>query len=175
MRVVAHLQDNCRIACNEIQRINSIHHHLSNNASPTLISSFVPPNLGNCSSLFNDSQVFKTKKPQNVQKSADRLFFFNVAKISHISLLFMTQHWMQIDAFIDYWLSGMRQALTRVVRFILCLDTRRIYALLLAIEIYVSLNYDQRQLTIAQFMLKPLQFGIPCLLNSDILILSLIQ
>ena len=48
-----------------------------------------------------------------------------------------------------------------------------IYAHLLIKEFYVSLNCEQRHLGIAHFLLQPPQYGILCLRNLDILILSI--
>ena len=51
MRIDAHVQDICRKVYIDIQRISSIHHILSIDATKTLLCAFVLPKLDYCNSL----------------------------------------------------------------------------------------------------------------------------
>ena len=58
MRNDAHVQDICRKVYIDIQRISSIRHLLSIDATKTLLSAFVLPKLYYCKSLFYGSPMY---------------------------------------------------------------------------------------------------------------------
>ena len=81
IRIDTHVQDICRKVYIAIQRISSIH-HLSIDASNTLLSAFVLPKLDYCNSLFYGSP--RLERLQKVQNLAARLFF-KCCKKSHFT------------------------------------------------------------------------------------------
>ena len=68
-----HVMSICRSAYAELQRINSIHHLLTVNATKTLLSAFVLSKLDYCNFLLCGSPQFILGKLQRVQNSATRL------------------------------------------------------------------------------------------------------
>ena len=104
MRIDAHVQDTCRKAYVDIQRISSICHLLSIDATKTLLSAFVLPKLDYCNSIFHGSPMYMLERLQKVQNSAARLIF-PCRKQNHISPLLMSLHWLPINARIEYKLS----------------------------------------------------------------------
>ena len=58
MIIDKHVQDICRKAYVEIQRISSIRHLLSIDATKTLLSAFVQPKLDYCNSPFHGSPMY---------------------------------------------------------------------------------------------------------------------
>ena len=104
MRTEAHIQDICRKAYIDIRRISSIRRLLTNVATKTLLSAFVPPKLDNCNSLFYGNPMYMLERLQKVQNSAARLIF-QCRKQNHISPLLMSLHWLPINARIEYKLS----------------------------------------------------------------------
>ena len=97
MRIDAHVQDICRKDCIDIRRISSIRHLLSIDATKTLLSAFMLPNIDYCNSLFYGSPMYMLERLQMVQHSAARLFF-QCRKQNHISHLLMSLHWLPINA-----------------------------------------------------------------------------
>ena len=67
MRIDAHVQDICCIVYIDIQRISSICHLLSIDATKTLLSAFVLPKLHYCNSPFYDSPIYMLERLQKVQ------------------------------------------------------------------------------------------------------------
>ena len=104
MRINAHVQDICRKVYIDIRRISSIRHLLSIDATKTLLCAFVLPKLDYCNSLFHGSPMYMLERLQKVQNSAARLIF-QCRKQNHISPLLMSQHWLPINARIEYKLS----------------------------------------------------------------------
>ena len=99
-----HAQDICRKVHIDIQRISSIHHLLSIDATKTLLSAFVLPQLDYCNSLFYGSPMYMLERLQKVQNSAARLIL-QCRKQNHISPLLMFLHWLPINARIECILS----------------------------------------------------------------------
>ena len=172
MRIDAYAQDIWRIAYIDIRRISSNHHLLSIDAKKTQLSAFVLPKLDYCNSLFNSSPMYMLEWLQKVQSNAARLML-QYHKQNHISPLLVSHNRLHINARIEYGLSVISACLlfTRLINS-QSTHPKEIYSLLLAIEFYVSLSCEQRNLGIVIFYLQPPQYGIHCLQNSDILILS---
>ena len=89
MRIDAHVQDICRKVYIDIQRIASIRHLLSIDATKTLLSAFVFPKLDYCNSLFYGSPMYMLGRLQKVNYSAARKNF-QCRKQNHISPLLMS-------------------------------------------------------------------------------------
>ena len=104
MRIDAYVQDICRKVYIDIRRISSICHLLSIDATKTPLSTFVLPKLDYCNSLFYGSPMYMLERLQKVQNSAARLIF-QCHKQNKISPLLMYQHWLPINARIEYKLS----------------------------------------------------------------------
>ena len=104
MRIDTHVQDICHKVYIDGQRISSIRHLLSVDATKTLLSAFVQTKLYYCNSLFNGSPMYMLERLQKVQNSAARQIF-KCRKQHHISHLLMSLHWLPINARIKYKLS----------------------------------------------------------------------
>ena len=104
MRIDANVHDICLKVCIDIRRISSIRHHLSIDATITLLSAFVLPKLDYCNSLFYGSPMYMLERLQKVQNSAARQIF-QCRKQNHISPLLMSLHWLPMNARIEYKLS----------------------------------------------------------------------
>ena len=105
MRIDAHVQDICHKVYIDVQRISSIRHILSIDATKTLLTAFVLPRLYYCNSLFYGSPRYMLERLQKVQSSAARLIF-QCRKQNHISPHLMSlHHWLPIKAHIEYKLS----------------------------------------------------------------------
>ena len=110
---------------------------------------------------------------QKVQNSTARLIF-QCRKQNHISSLLISLHGLLINAGIEYKLSVICHSFFLGLSPIYsqCTHPKEIYALLVTIEFYVSLNCEERHFEIVHFLLQPPQHGILCLPNSDELNLS---
>ena len=174
MRIDAHVQDICRKVYIDIQCISSIRHLLSIDATKTLLSAFVLPELDYCNSIFYGMvcPICMLERLQMVQNSAARQIS-QCCKQNHISPLLMSLHWLPINALIEYKLSVICHSFflglspIYLSDLLLVYTPIEIYALLLKIKFYVSLNCEQRHLGIAYFLLQLSQYGILCLQSSD--------
>ena len=146
-------------------------------ATKTLLSAFGLPKLDYCNSLFYGSPMYMLERLQKVQNSAARLIV-QCCKQNHISPLLMSLHWLPINAHIEYKLSVICHSFflglspIYLSGLLSVYTPKEIYALLLTIKFYVSLNCEQRHLCRAHCLFQPPQYGILCPQNSDILISS---
>ena len=101
MRIDTHVQEICRIAYIDIQRISSIRHLLSIDTKKTIVRAFVLPKLDYCISLFYGSPMYMLERLQKVQNSAARPIL-QCCKQNHISPLLISLHWLPIKVHIDY-------------------------------------------------------------------------
>ena len=136
----------------------------------------IAPKIDYCNSRFYGRPMYMLEI-QKVQNSAARLFF-QCRKQNHISPNLMSLHWLPIIDRIEYKLSVICDSFflglsTIYLSDLLSVHTpKRNLRSFLTIECYVSLNSEQKHFDIAHLLLLSPQYGIPCFLNSDILILS---
>ena len=176
MRIDAHVQDICHKVYLDIRHINSIRHLLSIDAAKTLLSAFVLPKLDYCNTLFYGSPMYLLERLQKVQISAASLIF-QCRKQNNISSILMSLHWLPINAHIEYKLSVICHSFFPGLSPIYLSDLLSVYIPKGNLRtsyngILCTLSCEQRHLGIAHFLLQPPQYGIPCLQNSDILIIS---
>ena len=145
------------------------------------------PKLDNSSALFHGSQnciccvcyvyLYLLERLQKVQSSAARQIF-KCRKQTHISPLLMSLHWLPINDRIEYKLSVICHFFYLGLSPIYLSDILSVYTLKRNLRsssdngILCILGYEQRHLGIAHFLELPPQYGILCLQDSDILILS---
>ena len=101
MRIDVHVQDICRKEYIDIRRISSIRHLLSIDTITSLLSAFELTKFDYCNFLFYGSPVYVLERPQKVQNSAARVIF-QCHKQNHVSPIFMSMHWLPINARIEY-------------------------------------------------------------------------
>ena len=165
MRNDAHVQDICRKVYIDIQRISSIRHLLSIDATKTMISALVLPKLDYCNSLFFSSPMYALEKFQKVHNSAARLIF-QCCKQNHISNLLMSLHWLPINARIEYNLSVICHSFFLGLSPIYLSDLLLVYTPKRNVRsssdniILCILNCEQRHLGIDHFVWQPQQYGI---------------
>ena len=104
MRIDTYVQDICRKVYIDIQRISSIRHLPSIDATKILLSALVLPKFYYCNSLFYGSPMYMLERLLKVQDSAARLII-QCLKQNHISPILMSLHWLPINARIEYKLS----------------------------------------------------------------------
>ena len=91
-----HVSSLVRSANFELRRISSIRHHLSTDATKTIVSAFVLSRLDYCNSLLFGCPQHLLNKLQKVQNNAARLVL-RVSKTDHISPHLASLHWLPID------------------------------------------------------------------------------
>ena len=96
-----HVTNICRSAYIEIRRISNIRHHLTIDATKTLLCAFVLSKLDYCNSLLSGSPRHLLDKPQKVQNSAARLVF-KALKHEHIKPILQKLHWLPVVSRIQY-------------------------------------------------------------------------
>ena len=94
----------CRICYLELRRISSIRQYLTEDATKTLICSFVLSRLDYCNSLLAGSPKYLLLKLQKVQNSAARLIFRAPGR-TQASPLLHSLHWLPVEERISYKLS----------------------------------------------------------------------
>ena len=104
MRIDTYVQDICRKVYIDIQRISSIRHLPSIDATKILLGALVLPKFYYCNSLFYGSPMYMLERLLKVQDSAARLII-QCLKQNHISPILMSLHWLPINARIEYKLS----------------------------------------------------------------------
>ena len=99
-----HISSVCRACYLELRRIGSVRHLLSDEVTKTLISAFVLSRFDYCNSLLAGCPKYLLFKLQKVQNSAARLVL-RCSKLSHITPMLESLHWLPIDSRIVYKLS----------------------------------------------------------------------
>ena len=99
-----HVTNICRSAYAELQRISSIHHLLTVNATKTLLSAFVLSKLDYCNSLLCGSSQFILDNLQRVENSAARLVMKS-RKCDHVQPLLSNLHLLPGRSRINYKIS----------------------------------------------------------------------
>ena len=177
MKIDAHVQDTCRKVYIGIRSISFILHLLSIDATKTLLSAFVLQRLHYCNCLFYGSPMYMLEWLQKVQDSVARLIL-QCRKQNHISHLLMSPHWLPINARIEYKLSVICHSFFFGLSPIYLSDLLLVYTPKRNLRsssdnsILCISSCEQWHLGIVHFLLQPPQYGILCLQNSDILILS---
>ena len=125
------------------------------------------PKLYYCNSPFHGSPMYILARYQKFQNSTAKLIF-QCRKQNHILPLLVSLHWLPINVRLEIQtLSYLSFSFSAFLLFTCliysqCTHPKDIYALLLTIESYVSLNCEQRHLGIAHFLLLPPQYAILC-------------
>ena len=91
-------------------RINSIRHHLSVQATKTLVSAFVLSRLDFCNFLLSGCPQYLLNRLQKVRNIAARLFLkalLKAPRTDHITPHLRTLNWLPIDARIKYKLCSL--------------------------------------------------------------------
>ena len=96
-----HVTAVCRVANNQIRRIASIRHYLTEDATKKLCCALVLSRLDFLNALLSGSNQSFIDRLQIVQNNAVRLIF-KVNRRAHISPLRQQLHWLPIKARIDY-------------------------------------------------------------------------
>ena len=99
-----HISSVCRTCYLELRRISSIRHYLSEDATKTLICSFVLSRLDYCNSLLAGCPKHLLSRLQKVQNNAARLIF-RTSRSAHVTPLLDSLHWLPVDKRIHYKLS----------------------------------------------------------------------
>jgi hypothetical protein len=94
----------CRTCYLELRRISSVRHLLSEEATKTLVCSFVLSRLDYCNSLLAGSHQSLLSKLQKVQNNAARLILRR-SRSSHVTPLLHSLHWLPVTKRIEYKLS----------------------------------------------------------------------
>ena len=91
LTMTAHVVNLIRIANFELRRISSIRHHLSVQATKTIVSAYVLSRLDYCNSLLSGCPKYLLNRLQKVQNNAARLIL-KAPKIDHITPHLCTLH-----------------------------------------------------------------------------------
>jgi len=94
----------CRVCYLELRRISSVRHLLSEEATKTLVCSFILSRLDYCNSLLAGCPKTLLSRLQKVQNNAARLIF-RCSRSTHVTPLLHSLHWLPVDRRIDYKLS----------------------------------------------------------------------
>ena len=101
-----HALNTCRATYAELRRISSIRHLLSDDATKTLMCSFVLSRLDYCNSLYAGAPLHLVQELQRVQNVAARITL-RAQKGDSISQLLGTLHWLPIEKRIKYKVSSL--------------------------------------------------------------------
>ena len=96
-----HVSCTCQFCYLELRRINSIRHHLSQDALKTLISAFVLSRIDYCNSLLACCPKQLIHKLQKVQNNSTRLIC-QTPKSDHTSPVLHTLQWLPVEQRIEY-------------------------------------------------------------------------
>lgn len=99
-----HISSVCQTCYLELRRISSIRHYLSEDATKTLICSFVLSRLDYCNSLLAGCPKHLLSRLQKVQNNAARLIF-RTSRSAHVTPLLDSLHWLPVEQRIQYKLS----------------------------------------------------------------------
>ena len=96
-----HVNSVCRSCYLQLRQISQIRRHITQDATKTLIHSFVISRLDNLNSMLYGTPQSLRNKIQKIQNHAARLVL-GLRKSDHITQALFELHWLPVDRRIDY-------------------------------------------------------------------------